>query len=127
MNLNQVSVPSADVHRAVDFYRKLGLIQIVDSLPDYARFECPDGEATFSIERVDRIRPGPGVVVYFECEDVDTLVQSLKEAGVGFDSGPRDEPWLWREARLRDPDGNQICLFRAGANRRFPPWRRDTA
>jgi hydroxymethylpyrimidine/phosphomethylpyrimidine kinase len=32
-------------------------------------------------------------------------------------------PWLWREARLRDPSGNEICLYHAGANRRFPPWR----
>ena len=30
---------------------------------------------------------------------------------------------LWREARLRDPSGNPICLFAAGANRLNPPWR----
>jgi GNAT superfamily N-acetyltransferase len=30
---------------------------------------------------------------------------------------------LWREANVRDPDGNTICLFQAGLNRRFPPWR----
>jgi hydroxymethylpyrimidine/phosphomethylpyrimidine kinase len=26
-------------------------------------------------------------------------------------------------AWLRDPAGNQLCLFRAGENRRNPPWR----
>jgi hydroxymethylpyrimidine/phosphomethylpyrimidine kinase len=31
--------------------------------------------------------------------------------------------WLWREAWLRDPAGNSICLYHAGDNRRFPPWR----
>jgi hydroxymethylpyrimidine/phosphomethylpyrimidine kinase len=36
---------------------------------------------------------------------------------------PRDEDWLWREARLRDPAGNRICLYAAGEARRFPPWR----
>jgi hypothetical protein len=40
-----------------------------------------------------------------------------------FESGPTDECWLWREAHLRDPDGNVICLFNAGANRLDPPWR----
>jgi len=45
------------------------------------------------------------------------------QAGVTFESGPCDQPWLWREARLRDPDGNAICLYWAGPNRRFPPWR----
>ena len=27
---------------------------------------------------------------------------------------------------LRDPAGNAICLYHAGENRRFPPWRVDT-
>ena len=40
-----------------------------------------------------------------------------------FDSGPEDQTWLWREAWLRDPDGNRLCLYHAGNNRRFPPWR----
>ncbi len=51
MNLNQVTMPSTNVKAAVEFYRRLGLQQIVDGLPDYARLECPDGEATFSETR----------------------------------------------------------------------------
>lgn len=123
MNLNQVTVPSTDVARATKFYQTLGLTQIVDARPDYARFECPDGDGTLSIERVDEVARGHGVVVYFECDDLDERVRALEVAGITFASGPRDERWLWREARLRDPDGNEICLFRAGSNRRFPPWR----
>jgi len=123
LNLNQVTVPSTDVARAVEFYKTLGLIQIVDALPDYARFECPDGEGTLSVQRVEEVARGHGVVVYFECDDLDERVRALEVAGISFASGPHDEGWLWREARLRDPDGNAICLFRAGINRRFPPWR----
>ncbi|MGA3124897.1 MAG: VOC family protein [Polyangiaceae bacterium] len=63
------------------------------------------------------------MIVYFECEDLDARVAALKEQGVVFDTEPADEPWLWREARLRDPDGNVLCLYRAGVNRRNPPWR----
>jgi catechol 2,3-dioxygenase-like lactoylglutathione lyase family enzyme len=127
MNLNQVTVPVTDLARAAEFYQRLGLVQIVDSPPDYARFECPDGEATFSIERVERAAgaDAPGVVVYFECEDLDARVAALERAGIAFDSGPCDQRWRWREARLRDPDGNAICLFSAGRDRRFPPWRLD--
>jgi hypothetical protein len=40
-----------------------------------------------------------------------------------FERRPVDQPWLWREARLRDPDGNWLCLLRAGENRLVPPWR----
>ncbi|MCI4372423.1 MAG: VOC family protein [Thermoplasmata archaeon] len=123
MNLNQVTVPSTNVRASVDFYRRLGLKEIVDSVPEYARFECPDGEATLSVQRVDRLSEGPGVVVYFECDRLDQVVDKLKADGVVFDSDPLDQRWLWREAHLRDPDGNVICLFHAGPNRRNPPWR----
>jgi uncharacterized glyoxalase superfamily protein PhnB len=62
-------------------------------------------------------------MVYFECDDLDARVAALKAAGVVFDSDPADQPWLWREARLRDPDGNRLCLFFGGENRVNPPWR----
>lgn len=123
MNLNQVTVPASDVRRSIEFYRGLGLILIVEDLPHYARFECPDGDATFSVEERNGSLPGAGVVVYFECADLDAKVSALKQRGVVIDSEPQDQPWLWREAYLRDPDANLICLFSAGQNRRNPPWR----
>jgi catechol 2,3-dioxygenase-like lactoylglutathione lyase family enzyme len=54
MNLNQVTVATTDVARAIGFYSTLGLRLIVESIPRYARFECPDGESTFSIHRPRR-------------------------------------------------------------------------
>lgn len=123
MRLNQVTVPSTDVARSVEFYKRLGLIQIVASLPSYARFVCPDGDSTFSIHRVDRVADSSSIVVYFECDDLDERVARLKQAGIKFESGPVDQSWLWREAHLRDPDGNLICLYYSGENRLNPPWR----
>lgn len=70
------------------------------------------------------MKPG-GTVIYFEVETLDETVAALAAAGLAFDSGPRDERWGWREARLRDPAGNALCLYRAGDYRRFPPWRID--
>ncbi len=123
MNLNQITVPALDVPRAIAFYKTLGLRLIVEALPGYARFECPEGEATFSIHKVDQLPVGEAVVVYFESKDLDAEVNRLKATGVKFDSDPRDEPWLWREARLQDPDQNRLVLFQAGKNRKDPPWR----
>ena len=123
MNLNQVTLPTLDLQRAVDFYTALGLVQVVSSPPRYARFECPDGQATLSLHLVTTLPGGEGVVVYFECDDLDERCGILSESGIEFDLPPVDQPWLWREAHLRDPDGNRICLFFAGENRRFPPWR----
>ncbi|MFY0537529.1 VOC family protein [Nannocystis pusilla] len=76
-----------------------------------------------SLHHADRLFGPTGVVVYFECPDLDARVAELKQQGLEFDSDPVDQPWLWREAYLRDPDGNVVCLFWAGENRRNPPWR----
>lgn len=123
MNLNQVTIPSRDLKVSVPFYRVLGLRLIVDALPRYARFECPEGEATFSIHHTDRTPIGEGVVVYFECSELDADVARLQAQGIAFDELPADKDWLWREARLRDPDGNTIIFYKAGNNRKNPPWR----
>jgi catechol 2,3-dioxygenase-like lactoylglutathione lyase family enzyme len=125
MNLNQVTLPSRDVERSAEFYRRLGFSQIVSSLPRYARFECPDGGATFSLHQVDS-PPLTETIIYFECDNLDAVYDELKKQGVVFDQAPADQPWLWREAYLRDPDGNVLCLYHAGTNRRFPPWRVDS-
>ena len=123
MNLNQVTVLTTDVEATVKFYQRLGLNLIVDSIPRYARLECPDGDSTLSVERVEQASDGRGVVLYFECEDLDQQVEQLKSKGLLFDHDAIDQTWLWREARLRDPAGNVICLFYAGENRKNPPWR----
>jgi catechol 2,3-dioxygenase-like lactoylglutathione lyase family enzyme len=123
MNLNQITVPSLDLKRSIPFYEKLGLILIVRSLPHYARFECPDGNATFSIHQVDKLPAGDGISVYFECKNLDEDVDILLGKGIEFDELPNDKSWLWREARLKDIDGNQLILFYGGENRLNPPWR----
>ena len=117
MKLNQVTVSVTDYGPAVDFYTRLGLRQIVDAPPRYARFETPSGE-TFSIHLADAV--GATTTVYFEVEDVDAFVDALDLPLV---EAPIDQEWLWREARLADPSGNVVCIYHAGENRRFPPWR----
>jgi hydroxymethylpyrimidine/phosphomethylpyrimidine kinase len=121
MRLNQLTVGCIDYAPSVDFYRKLGLTQIVDSPPRYARFETAGGE-TFSIHHVEKVA-SDGVIIYFEVDDVDAKVAALEQAGLAVTRQPTDESWLWREARLKDPAGNEICIFHAGENRRYPPWR----
>lgn len=123
MNLNQITIPSLDLTKSIPFYEKLGLKLIVKSLPHYARFECPDGESTFSVHQTKSIPTGPGIVVYFECKDLEGHAKVLLDRGVEFDEIPTDKDWLWKEARLRDPDGNQLILYYAGKNRKYPPWR----
>ena len=127
MNLNQVTIYTTKPIETAEFFQKLGLILIVDSLPRYARFECPEGDSTLSIQQAETRPVGSvppnNIVLYFECDDLDAEVARLKCLGLAFDEDPTDRPWLWRQAYLKDPNGNKICLFRAGENRKNPPWR----
>ena len=120
MKLNQVTVPAIDMARSIAFYETLGFRLIVRN-DHYARFEIEDGETTFSLHLGEAAGNGPSL--YFECIGLDARVAELKAKGIVFESDPVDQSWLWREAWLRDPCGNRLCLYFAGKNRRFPPWR----
>jgi hydroxymethylpyrimidine/phosphomethylpyrimidine kinase len=120
--LNQVTVTGTNYERSVEFYRRLGLKQIVANPPDYARFETAGG-ATFSVQIDPEEKIIATTAVYLECDDLDERVEQLARSGIPFEHGPRNQPWMWREARLRDPDGNIVFLYKAGEARRFPPWR----
>jgi catechol 2,3-dioxygenase-like lactoylglutathione lyase family enzyme len=123
MNLNQVTVSVADVERSITFYEKLGLRLIVKALPHYARFECVEGGSTFSLHKVDKAAEDARVWIYFEVYDLDIHVNKLIDSEIIFEELPNDKPWLWREARLKDPDNNQLILYFAGDNRKNPPWK----
>ena len=120
--LNQVTVTGTDYERSIAFYKALGLKQIVGNPPDYARFETAGG-ATLSVQIDPEEKISATTALYLECDDLDEQFERLAKAGFPFEHGPRNQPWMWREARLRDPSGNIIFLYRAGESRRFPPWR----
>lgn len=128
MILNQITIPCLDYSASVAFYEALGMVRIVEAPPRYARFESADGSgATLSIHAVTA-PVGSGTVIYFDHSSADALdahVEDLKAQGLVFETEPTDESWGWREARLRDPAGNEVCLMFAGKVRRFPDWRVD--
>jgi catechol 2,3-dioxygenase-like lactoylglutathione lyase family enzyme len=119
MKLNQITLPAKDLASSITFYEMLGFVLIVKN-DHYARLENPSDDSTLSLE----LRSGgDGAYVYFECDDLDARVAALRAKGLAFESGPEDKRWHWREAWIRDPAGNRLCLYLAGENRRFPPWR----
>ena len=122
MNLNQITISVRDVEKSIAFYEQLGLQLIVKSLSTYARFECPMGESTFSLHQSDE-QNNSATWIYFEVDHLDAKVHELLALGFEFEELPNDKPWLWREARLKDLDKNQLILYYAGVNRKNPPWR----
>jgi len=123
MNLNQVTISSLDVEKSTVFYKTLGLNLIVDALPRYVRFECLDGDSTFSIHKVKELSVVNGTTLYFEVENLSKTVDKLKQKGIIFNTEILEQSWLWNEAHLNDPNGNHIIIYHAGENRKNPPWR----
>ncbi|TFG92163.1 MAG: VOC family protein [Myxococcales bacterium] len=125
MRFNHITLDVRDFERSKSFYRTLGLIQIVDAPPRYARFVFPEGDATLSIEVMGGRpgRPADRAQIFFECEALDEKVAALKAKGLVFEQDPSDTFYLWREAWLRDPDGHELRLYFAGVNRLDPPWK----
>lgn len=121
MNLNQVTLPVSNMQEGVSFYQQIGFTLIVDT-PHYARFECPEGESTFSLSLEEKTIANSSVI-YFEHKALDRWVSELKAKGIEFEQEPKDMSYLWREAILHDPSGNKIKLYWAGENRKNPPWR----
>ncbi|MDP2534835.1 VOC family protein [Alteromonas stellipolaris] len=121
MELNQVTLPVSNMDDAVGFYLKLGFTQIVDK-PHYARFSCPDGNATFSLSLENEVFENKSVI-YFEHKHLDELYQNLSQKGIQFIQPPTEQSYLWKEAILKDPSGNKIKLYWAGENRLNPPWK----
>ena len=122
LNINQITISVKNVEKSIEFYQKLGLNLIVKSLPKYARFECTSGETTFSLHQSDD-KINASTWIYFETETLDDDVKKLIDLGIEFETLPTDESWLWREARSKDLDENQLILFYAGKNRKDPPWK----
>lgn len=123
MRLNHVTLEAVDVESSARFYARLGLTQIVADYPDYARFLSPQGDTTLSLHRAEQQSLQSSASIHFEVDDVDRAVDALKQAGFSFASDPVDQPYLWREAILLDPDGHRIFIYHAGENRLDPPWR----
>jgi catechol 2,3-dioxygenase-like lactoylglutathione lyase family enzyme len=122
MRLNHVTLPATDVEASAEFYRRLGLTQIVASYPKYARFVSPAGGVTLSLH-VNELEEPSAASVHFEVDDVDGAIADLRDAGFEIETEPTDQPYLWREATLLDPDGNRVFIYHAGEMRLNPPWR----
>jgi catechol 2,3-dioxygenase-like lactoylglutathione lyase family enzyme len=125
MRFNHITLIVSERERSKAFYTALGLAQLVDTPPRYARFTFPDGDATLSLEVTGDTPHQPSVHIFFECDDLDKKVAALKARGIAFYHEPTDMFYQWREARLWDPDGHDVRLYRDNlANCRLdPPWK----
>jgi organic hydroperoxide reductase OsmC/OhrA/predicted enzyme related to lactoylglutathione lyase len=123
VRLNHVTLAVRDVESSARFYARLGLTQIVADYPHYARLLAPWGDTTLSLHPATDQASEPSASIHFEVDDVDGTVERLKRAGFSFLRDVVDQPYLWREAILLDPDRHRVFVYHAGKNRLDPPWR----
>jgi catechol 2,3-dioxygenase-like lactoylglutathione lyase family enzyme len=127
---NHAMVYVADVARSLAFYRDALGFRVVDQYPGaYARLVAPAGGSTIALhclepgQRTDPARAG--IRLYFEVLGLARFCRALARRGVVFDQAPRQMPWGWKHAYLKDPDGHELSLYHAGAARLRPTRMRD--
>ena len=81
------------------------------------------GEVTLSLHRAGQGAGSSRASIHFEVDDIDQTVERFKREGFTFACDPVDQPYLWREAIMLDPDGHHVFIYHAGENRLDPPWR----
>ena len=124
MNLNHAMIYTRDVDRSLAFYHGLLGLAILETFRGgprlvYARLKLPAGDSTIALHLLE---PGKelhtgGVRLYFEIEQLDAFCAELTKAGAVFSKLPAMMPWGWRHAYLNDPDGHEVSLYWAGAER----------
>lgn len=115
-----------DAKRALRFYRDLLGFKAISSMDGYARIRAPRGNSTLGLHEYGpgMKRPPKGAVshrLYFEVRDLDAFCARLKKRGVKFEQMPKDKPWGWRHAYLKDPDGHELSPYFAGRKRLKAP------
>ena len=122
IEFNHAMIYTTQLPRALRFYRDALGFQVVDDYPGaYARMKSPGGGTTIALHVMESGKEldtaKEGLRLYFEVERLDAFCEALMKKGVAIDQMPKDMPWGWRHAYLRDPDGHEISLYRAGRAR----------
>ena len=122
VEFNHAMIYTTRLSRALEFYRDALGFRVVDEYPGaYARMKSPGGGTTIALhvtedgQEIDTRKEG--LRLYFEVAGLDAFCKDLTKKGVAIDQMPKDMPWGWRHAYLRDPDGHEISLYWAGRAR----------
>src|SRR5262245_60601728 len=118
--LAAIGIVTRDMREAARFYRELGLdVPEPSSGEDHFEIMLPNGQRLMwdTVELIQKIDAdweepaGQRMALAFEC-DVDAVHARLVAAGFESKAEPWDAFWGQRYARVADPDGNVVDLFR---------------
>ena len=119
-SISAVTLFTADMARAVAFYRALGF-SVRYGGPDTGFTSLRVGDGFLNLmaappaERPWLTRPEPqrtwGRVILY-VSDVDAMYRRACAAGLSPEAEPTDAPWQERYFHLRDPDGHELSFAR---------------
>ena len=111
--MNALTLATADMERAVDFYEKLGFAcEFGGRAAGFTTFRISSGQALNLIadERARDVSFWGRVI--FHVSDVDQMHARVLAAGFTPEAAPRDAPWGERYFHLTDPDGHELSFAR---------------
>jgi predicted enzyme related to lactoylglutathione lyase len=109
-----VEIPSADIERSVDFYRKVFGWNVRQRADGHTAFDDTVGEVSGSWVEGRAPSPTPGLLIYIMVDSVAaTLDAVVAEGGAVVQSIGADAPEI--TARFSDPAGNVIGLYQEPA------------
>jgi catechol 2,3-dioxygenase-like lactoylglutathione lyase family enzyme len=124
LTFNHAMIYVKDVERGIRFYGHLLGFKLIEDFryegkAVYARMHAPGGDGTIALHQAgpDTTASSEGVRLYFEVPELDDFCRKLQQKGFYITKMPRMMPWGWRHAYMNDPDGHEISLYWAGANR----------
>jgi catechol 2,3-dioxygenase-like lactoylglutathione lyase family enzyme len=110
-SINAVTLGTADMARAVRFYRALGFTMAYGGEEaDFTSFQIAEQHVNLTVEGA----PAAGglVRIIFHVDDVDVMHRHVLAQGLIPEGGPRDAPWGERYFHVTDPDGHSLSFAR---------------
>lgn len=110
-SINAITLGTADMARAVRFYRALGFtLHYGGEEADFTSFRIAEQHLNLTVEG----RPVTDALVriIFYVDDVDAMHRHVLAQGLVPESGPRDGPWGERYFHVIDPDGHSLSFAR---------------
>jgi catechol 2,3-dioxygenase-like lactoylglutathione lyase family enzyme len=108
--ISAVTLATADMARAVDFYERLGFdVAAGGAGGDFTTFVVGEGYLNLALR--PGYTPGPnwGRTIFY-VSDVDAMHSAAVAAGLRPETKPRDAEWHERYFHILDPDGHELSF-----------------
>jgi catechol 2,3-dioxygenase-like lactoylglutathione lyase family enzyme len=111
--ISAVTLITADMARAVDFYQALGFRLLYGGRDaSFTSYQVGDGYLNLQSDPGSRPRDQLWGRIVLWVDDVDAMHRRATAAGLTPAGLPADAPWGERYFHLRDPDGHELSLAR---------------